>query len=260
MFHTELTAFERIVVYLVMSLIGLFGIYIVFIIIDMMKNRSNKKAIKKDKPKEKIKSIKHVVSKQAIKQTDSVIKKAVLFKKPKLFDPLSWTSLKLWKNFIKDRLKLHKTVLIHMELSNGNWRSFLVVPEDGGFRYGNNFYCLDPDPDMKVYNMDAKHYQYWFHEAYSLPIKYKLPIQDVQKLFTKGEPKEIELSTNPSVLRKLIDSDMAEGVLSGTELHAFFKRVQVMIFIVLIVVGITFLLLLWQSGLLDNLAQIGKGQ
>ncbi|HEC38571.1 hypothetical protein LCGC14_0577020 [marine sediment metagenome] len=259
MFHVELTAFERIVVYLVMSLIGLFGIYIVFIIIDMIKNRSNKKAIKKVKPKEKIKSIKHIASKQVKKETDSIIKKAVLFKKPKLFDPLSWTSLKLWKNFIMDRLKLHKTVLIHMELNNGNWRSFLVVPEDGGFRYGKNFYSLDPDPDMKVYNMDAKHYQYWFHEAYSLPIKYKLPVQDVQKLFTVGEPKEIELSTNPSVLRKLIDSDMAEGVLSGTELHAFFKRVQVMIFIVMIIVALIFMFVLWQSGVLDNLAQIGKG-
>jgi len=139
-----------------------------------------------------------------------------------------------------------------MELANGNWRTFLVKPEKNSFRYNKNSYILDPSPDRRGYNMDVKHYQYWYHEHFALPLKFKIPINTLKKKFDEGEAKQVRLSVNPEVLEKFIESDVAQGVLAGSELQAFFKRVQVLIFVLLIVTVFVLLIVLWQSGLLDQ--------
>lgn len=174
-------------------------------------------------------------------------------------NPLTFISPKAWKYTLYNLFHKDKVILVHMELRNGNWRTFFVKPDGDQFRYRDNMYILDPAPDMKGYNIDIKQFQYWYHEDFALPFRFRFPVSQIKKKFEQSESKEVALSVHPAVLKRLIDSDIAQGVVGGAEIQAFFKRVIVILFVVLIICAAVLVINMWSSGLLEQLGKTAQG-
>ncbi len=97
-------------------------------------------------------------------------------------DPSKWKQKKL------ELKNIDKAILVHIELRNGFATSKIVVEKEGGFIYNNQFYIFDNV--SKSYNIDAKLYQYWYHEDYVLPIKRTITKDTEQLEPEKGETPE----------------------------------------------------------------------
>lgn len=189
------------------------------------------KKIKKEKPKEEV--------------IDTVIKPYSPIKSKKK------TSVAYWKEWFLDKYFTGKIVLINMELTNGFHRTFTVIEKEEGFVFKGKKYLFDDE--NKYYNIDAKLYQFDYHEGITLPIKRKIPVTEIKKTMESTEGIDIEYAINPSTLQRFMTAKIAEGVMKGTQLDEFLRKLQMYIIVIMVAVLVHFALFLYASGILRQI-------
>lgn len=193
--------------------------------------------------KEKIKEIKIKPQKE--------IKKEEVNKSFNILKTKSKLSLGYWKGFFMDKYFPEKIVLVNMELVNGFHRTFVVKEKEEGFQFNKKKYLFDDD--NKYYNMDAKLYSFDYHEGITLPIKRKIPVTDIKKVIESTEGIDVEYAVNPATLQRFMTAKLAEGVMKGTQLDEFFRKIQMFLIITMVAVLIHFALFVYGSGMLQNI-------
>lgn len=156
-----------------------------------------------------------------------------------------------YKNWIKEKFFPAKSVLINMELLNGFHRFFLVKEKENGFKFSGKFYIFDNE--LKYYCFDSKLWCYDYHQNFCMPIKRKIPVTDVIKTIEESSITEVEYATNPSTLERFITSKIAEGIMKGQQIDEFFKRISMLVIIILIISVIHLCLFLFKTGMLQSI-------
>lgn len=221
------------------------NVVIYFLIIKKKKqeflNSREFKKLSKDLDKIKLKDVKVTVKKEVPAEP-----KAFSFQNVK-----SKISLEYWKDFFKEKYFPAKIVMINMELINGFHRSMIVVEKDGGFEFRGKRYVFDDD--SKYYNMDAKLYVFDFHENLVLPVKRKIPVTAIKKTIESTDDIDIEYAINPSTLQRFMTAKIAEGVMKGTMLDEFLRKLQMFIIVIMVAVLAHLALFIYGSGMLENI-------
>ena len=200
------------------------------------------KKLSKDLDRIKLKDVKVVADKKTMKaepKSFSIQKVAGKF------------SINYWKEHFKEKYFSAKIVLINMELVNGFHRSFIVIEKEGGFKFRDKKYIFDDD--SKYYNMDAKLYVFDYHENITLPIKRKIPVTAIKKTIESTDSIDIEYAINPSTLQRFMTAKIAEGVMKGTMLDEFLRKLQMFIIVIMIAVLVHLVLFIYGSGMLNNI-------
>lgn len=123
-------------------------------------------------------------------------------------------------------------LLINMELITGNHRSFLVRASADGFLYAGGQYIFDNI--SAYYDVDFKVWCYDYHQAFSLPLTRKVPVESVRDAVGAISDADIEYSTNPRTLKEFIVSKIAEGIMKGQQIDEFLRGVRMMVIIIMI--------------------------
>ena len=203
-------------------------------------NSKEYKRLSKDLDKIKLKDVKVNVKKEAPEIKGFSIQKVA-----------GKFSVNYWKEHFKEKYFASKIVLINMELVNGFHRSFIVIEKEGGFTFRDKKYVFDDD--SKYYNMDAKLYCFDFHENLVLPIKRKIPVTAIKKTIESTDGIDIEYAINPSTLQRFMTAKIAEGVMKGTMLDEFLRKLQMFIIVIMIAVLAHLALFVYGSGMLNNI-------
>ena len=197
-----------------------------------------------------------------MKKTKQIIKpeKAIIDKKPDIKDiPLrsynpvtapKITSMKRWKNMLKDKLFASKTVLVNFELINGFHKMFIVIEKDDGFKYNGKKYLFDTQ--SKYFVIDAKLWCYDYHEELTLPIKRIIPVNDIKKAVELSGVTEVENAINPSTLERFIKARIAEGIMRGQQLDEVLKQLKLIGIISMMSSLILLVLFLFKTGMLQS--------
>ncbi len=156
-----------------------------------------------------------------------------------------------WKAWYLDKYHPGTIVLINMELTNGFHRSFTVKEKEEGFIFRGKKYLFDDD--HKYYNIDAKLYAFDYHEGLTLPIKRKIPVTEIKKTMESTEEIDIEYAINPSTLQRFMTAKIAEGVMKGSQLDEFMRKLQMFLIVTMIAVLVHLALFLYGSGMLQNI-------
>ncbi len=161
---------------------------------------------------------------------------------------LSWD---FWKTWYIDKYHFGTAILINMELVNGFHRTFIVREKEGGFIFRGKKYIFDDD--NKYYNIDTKLYAFDYHENIALPIKRKIPVSEIKKTIESSGVTDIEYAINPSTLQRFMTAKIAEGVMKGTQLDEFLRKLNLFVIIIMVIALVHFALFLQASGLLKTI-------
>lgn len=214
----------------------------------MLKELEDSKKVKEKVKKVELNIVAEKKVKKEVKKPEEI--KDTEIKKFKL-NPfkISWDFIRTW---YLDKYHAGKVVLINMELSNGFHRLFLVkMDKDEGFIFRGKKYVLDDD--SKYYNLDTKLYTFDFHEQIALPFKRKIPVTEIKKELESTDGIDIAYAMNPSTLQRFMTAKIAEGVMKGTQLDEFMKKLQMFLIVTMVAVLAHLALFLYASGILQNL-------
>lgn len=199
---------------------------------------------------EKMKTIK-VTAKAEKKVIDKVEVKDVKYKPFSILRGKSKFSYDFWRTWYLDKYQPGKVVLIHMELTNGFHKLFTIKEKDDGFIFRGKKYIFDDD--SKYYNLDTKLYTFDYHEQIALPFKRKIPVNEIKKTMESTEGIDIEYAINPSTLQRFMTAKIAEGVMKGTQLDEFMKKLQMFLIVTMVASVVHLALFLYASGILQNI-------
>lgn len=150
------------------------------------------------------------------------------------------------KDFIAPGIKY----LINMQLRNGMHRTFVVSTQERYFRFMKGMYIIDPE--MRYYHIDSKQFALDYNQDFSLPIKREFNIENL-KDDINVQHNQVENSTNPALLKEFLESKVAEGVMRGQRIDDFLRRFQMLILISLLFNALTFVIILFGSGILSSI-------
>lgn len=207
---------------------------------EMISISKERKAEIKLKPSKKVKKEKPV----PVVLTDTKVKP---------FSPIKMhkkSTFAYWRAWFIDKYFPAKAILVNMELLNGFHRSFIIKGGDDGYVFRGKKYLFDDD--HKYYNMDAKLYAYDYHEGLVLPIKRKIPLQSIKKTIESSDL-DIEYAINPSTLQRFMTAKIAEGVMKGTMIDEFLRKLQTFLLVIMVAVLVHLVLFLFASGMLENI-------
>lgn len=151
------------------------------------------------------------------------------------------------KEWYLRKYKKGHIIMINMELSSGNHRTFIVTENKEGFKYRQKKYLFDNQ--SKYYNSDFGYYAYDFHEELSLPIKRIVPINDIRTSLETLDVTEVEYAINPTTLERFETSKIAEGIMKGQKLDDFMKKVLVLLVIIVVVTLLHAILFMQKAGI-----------
>jgi hypothetical protein len=164
---------------------------------------------------------------------------------------LKWLDIKSIKTRFKLRFQKHRVLLINMELKNGFHTSFVVAEKEDGFKYRGNKYIFDEE--NKYYSLSSNLNCYDYHEGFALPIKRKMPVQEIKKALEISDITDIQYMANPQVLERFTVSKIAEGLLKGQQIDEFFKQIRMFMIVTMISSLATLILFIWSSGMLKEI-------
>lgn len=172
----------------------------------------------------------------------------------RLFHPLqnqSKTNISYWIQKFKEKYRPAKCVLINLETISGFHTQFLVTESDSGFIYKKKKYVFDEE--LKYYVISAKLWCYDFHEEFTLPIKRRIPLNEIKKAVESSNITDVEYATNPALVKEFITSKIAEGIMKGSALDQWMRQLKLFVIILLVECSITLFVLIKSTGMLDNL-------
>lgn len=154
------------------------------------------------------------------------------------------------KDWFKIKFKSDTVVGVNMELNNGDFKTMIVCDNHGTFKYNGGLYVFDDS--LKYYNMSMKLYCYDFHEGFTLPLKRKIPLNDLRESCESIPEIEIEYVLNPKVAHRFAQTKVIEGVMAGSQLPEMLKKIfMVGIIGMLFSVGMV-VLFVFKTGMLES--------
>lgn len=140
-----------------------------------------------------------------------------------------------------------------MELNNGDTIEFIADAGKSSFNYRAKTYIIDEH--LKYFKASARLYFLDYHENFTLPIKRKIPLKDIQKSMTseKYSQENIFYATNPKTLENFLTSSTIEKILSGAQLDAWLRQMRLMIIIILIISVLHMVLFAVKTGMFSNI-------
>lgn len=159
--------------------------------------------------------------------------------------PRTW-----WKR-IKLSFKEDTSYLINMELSNGFHTTFVIQEKDGGFIFNRKKYCFDDA--LKYYHLPSQLYAFSYHEGFAMPIINKIDLNEINKAVAGSGITEIEYMTNPSTLERFTVSKIAEGIMKGQQLDAFFRQIRMVVIINALMTLLLLVLFVMKTGMLKSI-------
>jgi hypothetical protein len=160
-------------------------------------------------------------------------------------------SIGYFKRWIKLKFKEDISYLINMELNNGMSTTFIVQEKDGGFKFKGKKYQFDDA--LKYYHMPSKLYAFNFHEGLAIPIIAKIDLNEINKAITGSGITEIEYMTNPMTLERFTVSKIAEGIMKGQQLDAFFRQIRMVVIINVLMTALLLILFVAKTGMLKSI-------
>jgi hypothetical protein len=160
-------------------------------------------------------------------------------------------SIGYWKKWFKLKFKQDTSYLINMELSNGMWTTFVVQEKDSGFKFRGKKYQFDDA--LKYYHIPSGLYAFNYHEGLAIPIIAKFDLNEINKAITGSGITEIEYMTNPSTLERFTVSKIAEGIMKGQQLDAFFRQIRLIAIINLLMTALLLILFVVKTGMLKSI-------
>jgi len=151
---------------------------------------------------------------------------------------------------LKDKFFPERSYLINMELRNGNFSCFLIIPQKDSFKYMKGEYIIDSS--MKYFNVSSQIWCLDYHQDISIPIKRRVNIAALKKNIKVPGVIDVDTAINPVSLRDFIESEVIQKVMKGEELDNFFRFMKMATIILLIICGLTFILMLKSSGILQS--------
>jgi len=119
------------------------------------------------------------------------------------------------------------------------------------FKYLGGTYIID---DTLAYdNISSKFLMLDYHQDFCLPIKREIKWNDIQDAIEASGRYEIESSTNPSALTKILEADIGGGVARASSMPDFIKQMK--LFVIIAALSSTAMLLLFmiKSGMLNSI-------
>jgi len=147
--------------------------------------------------------------------------------------------------------------LINMELRNGDHTTFLINTAKDHFTYMKAKYVIDSN--LKHYNINAKMYSLDYHQDFSLPIKRVFNVSSIKKAIKSTDMIDVELATNPSTLEGFVESNVAKQVMKSAGVEEFLKVMRTMVIVNVILSALTFMIIVWSTGMLQGLKVPGMG-
>ncbi len=162
---------------------------------------------------------------------------------------MDYFSYRFWKGKVLDKYFADSITLVNMELMNGFHRTFVVKESDEGFTFRGKKFLFDDQ--YKYYNIDARLYAYDFHEGLTMAIKRKVPLTNIKKSIENLDI-DVKYAINPATLQRFITAKIAEGVMKGTQLDEFLRKLNMFIIVILVAVLVHLALFLYASGILQQ--------
>lgn len=175
------------------------------------------------------------------KQKETNYKAKELFK---VYDELKLNNIfdqKKLRNKLINKYFPLKTVMINMQLMNGQVMQFIVKVDNYGFSFNEGFYLIDDD--CKYYNTSSKLWCFDYHEELCFPIKRTIKINNIKKEIVESDEIELETAINPVSLNGFIKSTVIQKVLAGGELEDSMRFMKTMNILNLILSAICILML-----------------
>jgi len=160
-------------------------------------------------------------------------------------------SIKGMKNRLLSNAFKNKTFIANFCLRNGKHTTVLVRSTKNYFKYLGGTYIID---DTLAYdNISSKFLMLDYHQDFCLPIKREIKWNDIQDAIEASGRYEIESSTNPSALTKILEADIGGGVARASSMPDFIKQMK--LFVIIAALSSTAMLLLFmiKSGMLNSI-------
>lgn len=154
------------------------------------------------------------------------------------------------KNRLKEKFLKKRTFLINMELRNGKHTTFLITTKNQYFKYMGSIYVIDTE--LMYDNINAKHYSLDYHQDFALPIKREIKFKEVQEAIEASELYDVESSTNPSALAKILEANMGEGVAKASSIPDFIKQMKLLLIIGTISSVAMLIIFVFKTGMLSG--------
>ena len=155
---------------------------------------------------------------------------------------------------VKDRLSPEKSFLITMMLRTGGKRRFVLNTSKEEFEFEDGTYIIDSS--LKDYVYDDAKYELIYHQDFPLPLRFLFDANETKsalETYSAQSGLEVEAAMNPMLIKRFIDSKIAEGVMKGQLADEFFHTMKTVMFIILAVVILHFLVFVVGSGMLKNI-------
>lgn len=186
-----------------------------------------------------------------IKKEDSVIGKLTPIDENIHIKKQGMLSLQRYKQWWYKNTKAHKSMIVNIELLNGNMRSFITIEDAEKIKYGDKIYIVDTD--AKTYNMDLKMWQISYHEQYTLPVKIRIPANKIRNQLRDDPNVEVEYASNPSTLERFVISRIAEGIMKGQALDEFMRQIRLISIIGCLATIILLLMFMVKTGMFSQI-------
>ena len=158
---------------------------------------------------------------------------------------------KTLKNYFRQKFQSRRCFVIAMQLRNGKRRTMLITTKNRYFKYEGGTYVIDPE--LSYDNIDSKFMWLDYHQDFCLPIKRDFKFRDVQDAIEQSGMYEVENSTNPSSLTKILEANVGEGIAKSSAMPDFFKRIQIFIIITMLSSIILLIAFIFKTGMLKSI-------
>lgn len=190
---------------------------------------------------------------ELVEQEKQRLEKAILSfrQKHNWTTPKSVSDLKGYAKRLKYIFNPDKAILVNMELTNGDHTTFIAYPHKEKFEYEGNMYIIEPE--FKYYNHAARMYCLDYHKDFVLPVKRRIPIEMLRKATAMEGITDIENATNPSTLKRFIESEIIEKVMKGQEFEDALKMLKFIGIATVIGVYLHLIIFVVKSGMLQQI-------
>jgi hypothetical protein len=132
--------------------------------------------------------------------------------------------------------------LARIKLRNGEKIAIIVDTKKSYFMYKGGAYIVDFS--KSEWDATARMYYSEYHEDISFPIHFNIPVIELKKKLEESAIKDIDLSANPYVLKKFIESEFIQKVAQGADAHQELSFIKTMVLISMIIILINSIMLI----------------
>jgi len=144
-------------------------------------------------------------------------------------DNLNWLNPMDYKIRWQRKFKQSTMLVCNFELKNGHHTTCILPIKDSRVIYHDGTYIIDDA--LKYYHLGFKEWCLDFHEGFSMPIKRKIPLNELNVALQESGIGNIGFATNPSTLRTFQVNDVVKSAIQAAGITDFFKQVRLLVIV-----------------------------